>query len=158
FLDVARIPELQQSPKAQALLAAPELRQEVQALRAEPLVDYRAQMALKRRVLEELARTFFAAASPRLEAFKRFVAANPQAEDYARFRAVVDRRREPWGLWPSPLCDGTISEGDYDPAVKRYHLYVQWLCGEQLQSLAAKARAAGDGLYLDLPLGVNADS
>jgi 4-alpha-glucanotransferase len=158
FLDVARIPELQQSPKAQALLAAPELRQAVQALRAEPLVDYRAQMALKRRVLEELARTLFAAASPRLEAFRQFVAANPQAEDYARFRAVVDRRREPWALWPAPLCDGTISEGDYDPAVQRYHLYVQWLCGEQLKSLAEKARAAGDGLYLDLPLGVNADS
>jgi 4-alpha-glucanotransferase len=158
YLDVARIPELQQSPRAQALLAAPEFREEIQALRAEPLVDYRAQMALKRRVLEELAQTLFAAPSARLEAFKRFVAANPQAQDYARFRAVVDRRREPWALWPAPLCDGTITEADFDSAVERYHLYVQWLCGEQLQSLAAKARAAGDGLYLDLPLGVNADS
>src|SRR5262249_10784249 len=110
YLDVARIPELQQSPKAQGLLAAPEFREQVQALRGEQLVDYRAQMALKRRVLEELARTLFAAPSPRLEAFNRFVVANPQAQDYARFRAVVDRRREPWSLWPAPLCDGTITD------------------------------------------------
>jgi 4-alpha-glucanotransferase len=158
YLDVFRIPELRQCPRAQELIKSPEFAQEVSALRAAPLVDYRRQMALKRRVLEELARTFFSRPSARSDSLRDFLAAHPQAEDYARFRAVVERRRAPWPAWPAPLRDGVLRPGDYDEQAKQYHLYVQWLADEQLQALAAKARAAGPGFYLDLPLGVNPDS
>lgn len=158
YLDVFRVPELRQCPAAQALLQAPEFIQEMHALQAAPLVDYHRQMALKRRVLEELARAFFAKPSQRMEALRNFMTAHPHAEDYARFRAVGERRRAPWPAWPAPLRDGVVRDGDYDEEVKRYHLYVQWLADEQLQTLAAKARAAGPGFYLDLPLGVNPDS
>jgi 4-alpha-glucanotransferase len=140
------------------LLKGPQFLQEVRELQSESLVDYRRQMALKRRVLEELARAFFAKPSPRMDSLHSFVAAHPQVEDYARFRAVGERRRAPWPAWPSPLRDGVIREGDYDEEVKRYHLYVQWQADEQLQAIAAKARGAGPGFYLDLPLGVNPDS
>src|SRR5262249_34863427 len=93
YLDVLRIPELRQCPKAQALLSAPQFLQEVRELQAAPLVDYRCQMALKRRVLEELARAFFARPSQRADALHTFQATHPQAEDYARFRAAGERRR-----------------------------------------------------------------
>jgi 4-alpha-glucanotransferase len=158
YLDLLGIPELRQCPTAQALLQAPEVLREVRELQAAPLVDYRRQMALKRRVLEELARTFFAQPSERTQALHSFLAAHPHAEDYARFRAVGERRRAPWPTWPAPLRDGVLREGDYEEEARRYHLYVQWLADEQLQAIAAKARAAGPGFYLDLPLGVNPDS
>ncbi|HJT78232.1 MAG TPA: 4-alpha-glucanotransferase, partial [Gemmataceae bacterium] len=112
-------------------------------------------MALKRRVLEALARLFFAEPADRLDAFRRFVAENPHAEDYARFRAAGERRRQSWWDWPQPLRDGTLTANDYDEEARRYHLYVQWLAEEQLRALAAEARQGGTGLYLDFPLGVN---
>jgi 4-alpha-glucanotransferase len=158
YLNIERIPELQRSEAAKTLLASTSFQDEIQALRATPLVDYRRQMALKRRILEELARTFFAESSPRLTAFEEYVGVRPGLRDYAAFRAVVEKRRAPWPAWPTPLRDGHITPADYDSAVERYHLYVQWLAQEQLHSLAAKARAAGPGLYLDMPLGVNPDS
>ena len=39
----------------------------------------------------------------------------------------------------------------------RYHLYVQWCVHRQLSLLAGEARSAGQGLYLDYPLGTHAD-
>jgi 4-alpha-glucanotransferase len=158
YLDVSPIPELQRSPTARALLAAPEFQKEIQDLRQAPLVDYQRQMALKRRVLTELARTFFADPGSRGSAFQQFLTSRPNVEDYARFRAVGERRKAPWPTWPAPLRDGVVKEGDYDEEAKRYHLYVQWQADEQLQALAARARTAGSGFYLDLPLGVNPDS
>jgi 4-alpha-glucanotransferase len=158
YLDVARIPELQSCPAAQALLASADLERAISDLRSAPLIDYHRQMGLKRRILEELSRSFFSRSNARMEAFRRFLQDRPSAEDYARFRAVGERRRAPWPTWPAPLRDGVVADNDYDEAAQRYHLYVQWLADEQLQALAAKAKSAGPGFYLDLPLGVNPDS
>jgi 4-alpha-glucanotransferase len=158
YLNVEAIPEWQRCPEARTLAASPEFQAGVEALRREPLVDYPRQMALKRRLLERLARLFFADPADRLDAFRRFVAENPHAEDYARFRAVVERRRQSWWSWPAPLRDGTLTADDYDEEARRHHLYVQWLAEEQLRALAAEARQGGTGLYLDFPLGVNPDS
>jgi 4-alpha-glucanotransferase len=152
YLNIERIPEFQKSPKAKALAGSPEFRDGIAALRKAPMVDYRAQMALKRRVLEECAR---ALPADRRAALEKHVEANPQLHDYAVFRAVCDKRRAAWQTWPAPLRDGHASPGDFDPAVADYHGYVQWLADEQLQGLATRARANGPGLYLDLPLGVN---
>jgi 4-alpha-glucanotransferase len=158
YIDVEAVPEWHRCAAARAVVTATDFQAEVQALRREPLVDYGRQMALKRQVLAELARHFFAEPGDRLQAFRRFVADHPQAEDYARFRAVGERRRCSWWVWPAPLRDGTVRAGDYDEEARRYHLYVQWLADEQLGALAARARTSGPGLYLDLPLGVNSDS
>jgi 4-alpha-glucanotransferase len=154
YLDLETVPEWGRCPAAQAA----EVRREAEALRREPLVDYRRQMALKRRVLTELARQFFAEPGDRLAAFHRFLEEHPRAEDYARFRAVGERLRRPWREWPERLRDGDLRGGDCDDEIRRYHLYVQWLADEQLRALSAQARRAGPGLYLDLPLGVHADS
>jgi 4-alpha-glucanotransferase len=156
YLDVATIPELARCPTANALIASKEFIQEVEALRKLPQVDYRRQMALKKQVLVELARTFFAEPDARRAAFEHFLAERPEAEDYARFRAVGERLRKPWPEWPASLRDGALRPGEFDEEARRYHLYVQFVATEQLQVLAEAARRAGPGLYLDLPLGVHA--
>ena len=71
YLDVFRIPELHHCPAAQALLQEASFLHEVRELQAAPLVDYRRQMALKRRVLEELRGPFLPALQ---SAPSRFVA------------------------------------------------------------------------------------
>lgn len=155
YADVTQIPELKRCPAAQALLESTEAQREIEALRSLSLVDYRRQMALRRRMLEELARCFFAGTSERHASFQRFVEEHPAVEDYARFRAAGERLRAPWPVWPQPLRDGVLKEGDYDEEARRYHLYVQWSAHEQLKALSEKVRQQGPGLYLDLPLGVH---
>ncbi len=155
YLNIDRVPELQRSPKAQALVASRPFQDDIAALRRAPLVDYKKQMALKRRVLEECARTLVADGSGRRAALERYVADNPEVQDYAVFRAVGDRRRAAWQTWPEALKNGQAGPADYDAGALLYQQYVQWLADEQLQGLANKARASGPGLYLDLPLGVN---
>lgn len=157
YIDVAAAPELQTCPAAQRFLASAEFTRERAALQALPLVDYRRQMALKRKVLEELARTFFSQSGSRRDAFESFRQERPRLDDYAQFRAAGERLQRPWPAWPAPQRDGTLQPGDFDEEARRYHLYVQWLADEQLGTLAKEARAAGPGLYLDLPLGVHGD-
>ncbi|UCH86252.1 MAG: 4-alpha-glucanotransferase [Dehalococcoidia bacterium] len=157
YVDVTCVPELQKCPSAQAIVASPEVQQEVEALRSQALIDYRRGMALKRRVLEELARCFSAERSQRHNALAHFVEAHPSLEDYARFRATIERQRAPWSAWPQPLRDGVLKAGDYDEGVKHYHLYAQWVAQEQMQALCERGRAAGVTLCLDLPLGVHPD-
>jgi 4-alpha-glucanotransferase len=162
YLDPRRIPELEQCPEAKRLMESPELRREIEALRAGTQVDYGRLMALKRRVLEELARSFFAQPSPdRRDAFQEFVDSRPELEAYAAFRAVGERRGEPWQSWPERLREGNLAPADWDEDDRRYHLWVQWITDEQVSAMAAVAKKAGrhgPGLYLDLPLGVHGSS
>ncbi len=158
YLDVTRVPELPHCSPAQQLLAGSEIQQEITTLRGAPLVDYRRQMALKRRILAELARTFFTDRRGRFAAFQQFVASHPAVEDYARFRAHGERLRTQWPQWPRPSRDGELKEANGDKETEQYHLYVQWLVQEQIHAVAEKAKRQGAGLYLDLPLGVHAYS
>lgn len=155
YLDVARAEELKECPEARELLDSAAFQEEITALQAAPLVDHRRTMAAKRRILELLARRFFAGDAQRQAALRRWAAEKPAAEDYARFRAAGERRRAGWPAWPDRPRAGDLREGDYDPEVARYHLYVQWLAHEQFRELAARTRQPGQGLYLDLPLGVH---
>lgn len=155
FLDVTAIPELQHSPAAQALVDSNSFQDERRALQATSLVDYRRCMALKRKVLEELARTLYSRDNPRRAELEQFVEGHPILQDYSRFRAVCERQGAPWPAWEPRLRGGDLQEGDFDIDVRRYHLYVQWLAHQQLHAFATKARRNGPGLYLDLPLGVH---
>ncbi|MBM4444186.1 MAG: 4-alpha-glucanotransferase, partial [Chloroflexi bacterium] len=157
YLDVARAPGLQDCPPAWALLDSPAFQEELEALRALPLADHGRQMALKRPVLEELARCFFAEAADRSGDFGGFLESNPRVAEYAAFRAARERQAVPWWQWPGPLRDGVLEGGDYDEQSRRYHTYVQWLADRQLRELSERAREKGSGLYIDLPLGVRTD-
>ncbi len=158
YLDVTVIPELKQCLMAQAILASSEFQRELRELRQSSLVDYHRVMVLKRRVLAELCRYFFAEPSDRLDELYRFAEANSMVEDYACFRAAGERLGNSWRSWPPPQRDGVLKTGDYDEAVKRYHLYVQWLTYQQVEALLGKGRGKGVGLSLDLPVGVHPDS
>lgn len=158
FIDVPRVPEMSRCPEARALMASPQFREEVQALRTSSLVDYRKQMSLKRKVLEILSNSLSDATSDRYREFRLFVQSHPRLQDYARFRATGERFGSPWPAWPSPLRDGVIKQGDYSEAAARYHEYVQWVAHQQLGSVKAKASDSGPGLLLDLPIGVHPDS
>jgi 4-alpha-glucanotransferase len=159
YLDVARVPEFAACPPARELLSSPAFREEVDALRASRLVDYRRGMALKRGVIEELARSFFAGNDPgRQGAYRGFLAANPDAEMYAVFRATGERQGAPWPAWPEELRDRLIGPEAYDEEAKRYHLYAQFAFDEQFKAISRRFRERGEMLYLDLPLGVSHES
>ncbi len=155
YLDINRIPELRECPAAQAVLAS--CPDEIADMQKLSLVDYRRQMELKRRILLELSRYFFAGKPRRSAEFDAFVKARPEVEQYARFRAVLASQHVPWHAWPSRLKNGLLEENDGDVDVLRYHRYVQWLSHGQLQNVASVAQAKGACLYLDLPLGVHPD-
>src|SRR5206468_4285328 len=112
-------------------------------------------MRLKRSVLERLARFFFSTPSPRRAELEQFLKARPEVREYARFRAATERLRKGWPHWPDGLQQGRVRTGDYDIAAEQYHLFVQWCAQEQVDRL--RAASGQTALYLDLPLGVNAD-
>ena len=158
YLDPRRLPEFEEHPAARRLLESPDLQNEIEALQREPQVDYARLASLKRRVLEELAHRFFTRPGARYDDFDRFVNRKKDLEAYAAFRAVGDRRGEPWQLWPERLQGGTLATADFDEEDHRYYLWTQWACDQQLAALAKEARRRGPGLYLDLPLGVHGSS
>jgi 4-alpha-glucanotransferase len=155
YIDVTRAPGLEACPTAQNLLASGDVQAVLAELRAAPLVDYRRQMALKRRILEVLAEWFFDTAAAQHDGFQQYVATHSAVEDYARFRAAGERQQAPWPAWPMPLRDGVLEHKDYDERARRYHLYAQWVTHEQLTTFADRSKAGGVKLYLDLPLGVH---
>ncbi len=156
FLDVEAIAELQQSAEAKTILSA-SFATEVQKLGAVPLVDYRRLMALKRQVLDAMARSLSRQCSERRDLFERYIATHPVAQDYAEFRAKTEGERQSWLHWTGENRDGVLRPDDFNADAKRYHLYVQWQCEEQTAALHEHARARGTALYLDFPLGVNRD-
>lgn len=157
YLDITQIPEVAECTAARRRIESSVFQSRVDRLRRNPLVDYREEMALKREVLGLLSRHFFARPSVRRAAFERFIRDHPAIEDYARFRAVAERRPQPWRRWPGRLREGNLYESDYRLVDWQYQLYVQWLAHEQMSALSEHARAIGVDLYLDLPLGTHRD-
>lgn len=157
YLDVERVDELAHCREARELLKSAEFNQERKALRQAEFVEYRRLMALKRKVLELLAASFFHRPSEQLPDLQRYLSGHPLLADYARFRAAGERHGAAWSQWPSPLCDGELRAGDYDERVERYHQYVQWQAARQLGRVAKAAAESHCALYLDLPLGVRSD-
>jgi 4-alpha-glucanotransferase len=118
-------------------------------------VDYRAVGADHTRALRAAAETYFAGGDT--TELDRYVESHERVRDYARFRAVIDRRREPWHSWPERLRNGSIEPGDFAPEDEQFHLYSQWVADEQLGAIGRAADRDCAALYLDLPLGVHPD-
>jgi 4-alpha-glucanotransferase len=155
FLAFDGIPELKTARRAAGVARSTKWRREISQLRAAAEVDYRALSEAKRRLLEPLALDFFSRPSARREAFVGFTRSHPELDMYARFRAAMERRGTTWPHWPARMRDGRLTAADYDERTARYHTFVQWLATEQLEGVARKASKIGDGLHLDLPLGVH---
>lgn len=157
YLDVTRVPEFPRCAEAQRLLGTTEVREQLDALRQSPRVDYTAQMHLKRQVLEALARQFAQESAERRLLLEDYCQQHPEVDDFARFRAVGERQGRFWTQWPEPLRNGWIEPGDYDEGVYQYHRYTQWQIQQQLQAMSETARQAELLWYLDVPLGVSGD-
>jgi len=138
FVDPAATPELEASRPARDLLASPGFQSELRRLRRGRHVDHRASMAAKRRVLELLCD---ALEGDRARELDRLLRRDREVRAYAGFRARCEAAGRGWDGWggESPR-----------PGAARYHAYVQLLCREQVAEAAA-----GDRLYLDMPLGVH---
>jgi 4-alpha-glucanotransferase len=130
YIDPARVPEFDSLPEVLRSLPPPTTTE---------LIDYRGTMKAKRRILEQMASTFFDNPQGlRFIEFQRFVSENPEVAEYARFRA----RKE--------------TEGNPNP--EQYYLYAQWIVQTQLRDIAERSQSTGITLYLDLPLGLHWDS
>ena len=152
YIDVTRAPGLEGSDAAREALDDPALRERIARLRKADLSDHPAVAAAKRTILDPLAQQAFGGTPPAgLAEFAR----NPRAADYARFRAEVERRGSWWGAWPDAERNGSLPGDALEDDRARYHLYVQWVATQQLAEAADGAGAAGGGLMLDLPIGVN---
>jgi len=151
YVDPAATPEFERSRDARRLAggaARPRGRR----------VDYRRTYAAKRPVIEALAGEFFGdrTGTERRRAFERYRGEQPHLDDYARFRAFGERTRKAWLEWPARQRAGRIDAGDVDRDAVRFHQYAQFVADEQLASIGKTA--PGQGLYLDMPLGVNGAS
>ena len=158
YLDLDHASGLAHAPRARAALDDPAVAVERAALAAQPRIDYRRQYAWRRRIIDELAAAAWESdlRGP-LEAFAR-----GRALDYALFRALGEAERAPWGAWPAARRDLDAPESladcaaaGADPARVCTHLYAQWAMDRQLGEHERHGEA---GLYLDLPVGVNADA
>lgn len=114
------------------------------------LLDVGRAMARRRELLEEEARRDYDE-----EAVAKLLKLRPAARDYALFRAYGELRGEPWLHWPEAQRNGLLDQAAVDAESLRYHLYVQLRAEEQIARLRDRDLAS---LYLDLPLGVHADS
>ena len=124
------------------------------------LIDYRAQYAWRRPVIDRMAKEFFA--DPDRTAAVGAWAREQGVFDYAAFRAIGEAQRKGWRAWPAALRDGTkpartreeaIALGG-DPAHVDSHVFAQWAMHTQLSALQGGPVA----LYLDLPVGVSMDA
>jgi 4-alpha-glucanotransferase len=137
FIDPTRVPELAQSPEAANIVESrcPESLESIMA------VDYPEVMARMRRVLEPLAEALYTSDSRRRQELDGFVSAHPELIRYAQFRSAREQG--------SSVSEETGSVQGLDWR-SRYHLYVQWVAAQQIE-------AAGERLYLDMPIGVHPD-
>jgi len=137
-------------------------------IRADHAIDYRAQYAWRRPIIDALARGRFDDES--FLAGTASWAQSKDAWDYAAFRALGELERKGWQSWPGHMRDGTrlatsrleaISLGAAAGASREEfaarvdtHVFAQWMMQTQLEQL----QGGRVSLYLDLPVGVNGDA
>jgi 4-alpha-glucanotransferase len=152
YLDPTRAPEFVRCREAQELVASPGFERHLAALRSREEVDYAEVYAVKRRVLEVLARTAFengdAAAHPLGSARK-----NPELVRYAHFRSRFQSGGGRW--WERTRGEASDMDTDWESldGTARYHVYVQSLLDRELGGPGAGVGDSLPDLYLDLPLG-----
>ena len=170
-VDLMAVPEMQNSPEAQALLANPAFQADLDRLREASLVDYPAVRRLKRKFFEMLFTAFIethglpeAPRTPRGRDFAGFVAEKgPNLEKFSLFQAISDHLQEKdWRRWPEDL-QGPDTAGAAAFAREHrqdlaFHQYVQWLAAGQRRQVWSAAAEAGlpFTLYQDIALGATA--
>ena len=156
YVDLHKVVARRDSAQAEGMLRSSEWESAASGLLKSDDIDYRRTMALKRQVLGEAARGFFADADAGKQ-MAAFYDKNPDALDYARFRATGEHFGKAWRQWPEGPMSGRLEEDGYSREAVQYHLFAQWMASEQLNGMAQTLGSTGKGLYLDLPVGVHGD-
>jgi 4-alpha-glucanotransferase len=161
YIDPTTVPEFS---AADAPAAA-----ELEALRAEPLVNYERVAPVKWRAFERLHRAFrrdhLAAGTERAAEFVRFrQERGERLELLARYEAIADYFRSldsrcyGWQQWPleyrSPESAAVAEFAAEHVDRIEFFAYVQWLAHEQLAAAAQGGAGMACGIYRDLAVGV----
>ncbi|HTA38999.1 MAG TPA: 4-alpha-glucanotransferase [Candidatus Acidoferrales bacterium] len=160
YIDPTAIPEFSAGDAPSAT--------ELDALRAEPLVDYEGVARVKWRAFQHLHRSFrrdhLDAGTARGGAFRAFV--REQGEPLqllARYEAMAEHFRSldgfyGWQQWPaeyrSPESTAVAAFAAERPDQVEFFAYVQWLAHEQLAAAAQACAPMACGIYRDLAVGV----
>lgn len=168
YIDIERVPDFQASPLARKAFASAAVRDLIQKMREDDLVDYEklARLKIGLLALSFLAfRREWAARTERARAFEDWMAAQGSVLDgFTTFCALdrIEHRRDPnvwvWRNWREEFQDPE-SDAVKAFAKKRKHLrlfyaWVQWIAFDQLETAGRAAVASGlsIGLYHDLAL------
>ena len=172
YIAVPAVPELADCDAARALIESAGFAARLEALRATPLVDYRAVADAKFEVLEVLFRDFcdrhLALDTERARDFRAFVASGGLLlQAHAIFDALDQHFRATlgtpsgWLSWPEEYRDVNGAAARHfaatQPLQVQFYLYLQWLAHDQLTTAQALARDLGMpiGLYGDYAVGAN---
>ncbi|MEP6492018.1 MAG: 4-alpha-glucanotransferase [bacterium] len=168
YLDVMRIPELQDAPEVRARLESSELAVEIAALRASRAVRYEQVMGVKRLAFDALHRVFLdrvrGSHNERDRAYDAYLAAEePELTRFATWMAIAEEsgRGFDWRTWPAEFRDSksaTVARFAVERARRvDLHRWLQFETDRQLGDAARRARAAGMriGLYQDLAIGTS---
>lgn len=152
-IDVEAVPE-SSDPDAQHYISS--VREDLASLRASELVDYTGVAMVKAPALKLC---FAALSGSRTEAFGAYVAAGGvELRRFAIHEALVARYGRNTGYWPEPLraarSEAIETFAREEPRAIEFSMYLQWCAKEQLDAVAATARAHGVALYRDLAVGV----
>jgi len=97
------------------------------------------------------------------EAYQNFLNENPWLESYALFKALKEKNYwKSWEDWSS--AEKSPSENLYDEQVEKYqdqinfHLFLQYLCFEQMEQVKRSATEKGVLLKGDIPILISRDS
>ncbi|MDC7786573.1 4-alpha-glucanotransferase [Rhodoplanes sp. TEM] len=159
YVDVAAIPEFPG-------LAAAGLADEVARLRSTAQVDYAGVIPAKLKALRLAFEAFRERGSA--ERHADFAAFKSERGDwltgFCAFAVLRARYGGPWWMWPeewrAPSRDTLTRLAASDAAEMEFHAFVQWTADRQLAACSTAAAEAGMpvGLYLDVAVGVAADS
>ncbi len=169
YLDIERIPEVEESDDARKFISSGKFRAHVDELRKKECVDYEAVAAVKEKILRKAFDIFFKKhymrRTKRGREFQGYVSEEGSAlESFALFMAlrrymIKTRKVFSWQDWPEEY------QGMDGKAVKKFkkthereklfYQYVQWLIDIQLKALflEVKRRHMQIGLYFDLAVG-----
>ena len=174
YIDPEAVPDLEESTEAQAMLAEPGFRAEIEQLRGADLIDYPAVARTKLPLLERLFGSFRErhrdGSSARGQAFEAFrQKMGILLERHAIFDALHEHALRTWGAWSWQHWPEGFRhpDGPEVAAFAREHrdrvdffAWLQWQADDQLRGAQKRALCAGMpiGLYQDIAIAVNAAS
>jgi 4-alpha-glucanotransferase len=165
YLDVEKLPEFQQCPRAVRYFQSPGVQAELVALRAADAVEYERVAALKMRFLRRIFVHGIRSGSIDRAELRRFI--EREGEGLQRFAAycaldehIHRRNLDVWTFpqWPREFQDqGSPEVAEFRRRHARsieFYCYLQWRIDQQAAEAQAAVRALGVsiGLYHDLPL------